>query len=106
MYVLEVLNVHWNEIHIKLTTIKWHKFKFKKVFKKITFSFSKVNFSQHEKKILLKKVDFLIIFFHMNVQNFRNIQMFISNIRFFNGSHFRGKNYRCDFYVSHVVYLS
>ena len=54
----EVLNVHMNKIYKKLTAIKLNKLKFKKVFKKITFSFSKVNFSLLEKKILLKKVIF------------------------------------------------
>ena len=44
----------------------------KKYFRK-SFSFSKVNFSLLEKKILRKKVDFFTIFVHMNVQNFRHI---------------------------------
>ena len=40
----------------------------------MTFSFPKVNFSLvKKKKIFLQKVDFLIIFDHMNVQNFRII---------------------------------
>ena len=45
IHVSEVLNVHMNEIYKKLTTIKLNKLKFKKVLKKITFSFSKINFS-------------------------------------------------------------
>ena len=39
-----------NEIYKKLTTIKLNKVKNKNVFKKITFSFSKVDFSLPEKK--------------------------------------------------------
>ena len=39
----------------------------------MTFSFSKFNFSLVEKKILLKKVDFFIIFVPIYVQNFRNV---------------------------------
>ena len=46
--VPEVLNVHMNEICKKLTTIKYNKLKFEEVFKKITFSFSKVNFSERK----------------------------------------------------------
>ena len=64
-----------NEIYKKLTTIKYNELKFEKVFKKITFPFSKVNFSLLEKKIL-KKVDFSITFVHMNVRNFRQITNF------------------------------
>ena len=37
-----------------IITIEFKKLKFKKVLKKITFSFSKVNFSLLEEKILLK----------------------------------------------------
>ena len=73
IHIPEVLNVHINEIYKKLTKIKLNKFKLKKVFKKITFSFSKVNFLLLEKRIFLRKVDFLIIFVHMNVQNFRHM---------------------------------
>ena len=51
VHVPEVPNVHMNAIHKKITTIKQNKLKFKKVFKKITFPFSKVNFSLLEKKI-------------------------------------------------------
>ena len=69
--VPEVLNLHMNEIYKKLTTIKENKLKFKKVLKKITFSFSKVNFSLLEKNPS-KKVDFFIIFVHMKVQNSRS----------------------------------
>ena len=58
LYVPEVLNVHMNEIYKKLTTIKSNKLKFKKVLKKIIFSFSKVNFSLPEKKNSSKTVDF------------------------------------------------
>ena len=54
-HVPDVQKVHMNEIYRKLTTIKSNKLKFKKVFKKITFSLSKVNFSLVEKKIVLKK---------------------------------------------------
>ena len=50
-----------NEIYKKLTTIKYNKFKLRKV-KKITFSFSKVNFSLLEKENPSKKVDFF--YFH------------------------------------------
>ena len=38
--------------------------------KKITFYFSKVNFSLLEKKIFLKKVDSFFTFVRVNVQNF------------------------------------
>ena len=62
--VPEVLNVHTNEINKRLTTIKLNKPKFKKSIKKITFSFSKVNFSLLEKKTLLKKVDFFYFRLH------------------------------------------
>ena len=61
-----------NEIYKKLTKIKLNELKFLKSIKKITFSFSKVDFSLLEKKIL-KKVDFFIIFVHMNVQMFWHI---------------------------------
>ena len=60
--VPEVLNVHMNEIYKKITTIKLNKLKFKKVFKKITFSFLKVNLLLLEKKSL-KKVDFFLLSF-------------------------------------------
>ena len=66
-----------NEIYKKLTTIKSNKLKFKKVFKKIIFSFSKVNFSLLEKKILLKS-RFFFTFIYMNVQKFRH--MFLMTI--------------------------
>ena len=59
--VPEVLNVQMNEIYKKLTTIKLNKFKFEKIFKKITFSFSKLNFLLLEKKTFLKKVNFLLL---------------------------------------------
>ena len=62
-YVPEVLNVHMNEIYKKLTTNKSNKLRFKKVFRKIPFSFSKVNFSLLEKKILLKKIDYFLFSF-------------------------------------------
>ena len=62
-YVPKVLNVHMNKIYNKLTTIKSNKFKFEKIFEKITFYFSKVNFSLLEKKIFLKKVDFFLFSF-------------------------------------------
>ena len=78
LYVFEVLIVHMNGIYKNLTTIKWNKIKFNKVYKKIIFSFSKVNFSLLEKKILLKKWIFKIIFVHINVQNFRNIEFIVS----------------------------
>ena len=66
-HVPEVLNVHINEIYKILTTIKSNKYKFDK----ITFSFSKVNFSLLEKKIFLKKVNFCFTF----VQNFWHKQV-------------------------------
>ena len=65
--VPEVLNVHMNEICKKLTTIKYNKLKFEEVFKKITFSFSKVNFSVLGKENPSKKVFFFFTFIHMNV---------------------------------------
>ena len=63
----------WTKFIKKITAIKLNKLKFKKVLKKITFSFSKVIFSLLEKKIFLIKVDFYFTFVHMNVQNFRHI---------------------------------
>ena len=39
-----------NEIYKKLTAIKQYKLKFKSVLKKMTFSFSKADFSLLEKK--------------------------------------------------------
>ena len=51
--VPEVLNVHMNEIYRKLTTIKLNKLKLLKVFLKITFSFSKLDFLLLEKKKFL-----------------------------------------------------
>ena len=62
--VPEVLNVHLNEIYKKLTITKENKLKFEKIFLKITFSFSKVNFSLLGKKIFRKKVDFFYIRSH------------------------------------------
>ena len=47
-------------------------FHMNEIWKKITFSFLKVNFSLLEKKILLKS-RFFGIFVHTNVQNFRHI---------------------------------
>ena len=47
--------------------------KFLKVFEKITFPFSKVNFSLLEIKIFLKKVDFFSTFVQMNVLKFWHI---------------------------------
>ena len=51
-----------NGIHKKLTTIKYNKLKFKKVLKKITFSFSKVNFSLLGKKHPSKKIRYFNYF--------------------------------------------
>ena len=60
--VSEVLNVHMNGIHKNITTIKYNKLKFVKVFKKITFSFSKVNFSLPGKKNPSKKIRYFNYF--------------------------------------------
>ena len=71
-YVPEVLNVHMNEIDRKLTTIKLNKSKFKKshfLFQILIFNCLK--------KIILKKVDFFIIFVPMNVRNFRHIKFLL-----------------------------
>ena len=62
------------EIYKKITTIELNKLKFKKVFKKITFSFEKFNFSLLEKKMFLKKLGFFFTFVHLNVQNFWHIE--------------------------------
>ena len=71
------------QMHLKFWPFIWTKFtkkinynlikyiKIQKSFKKLHF----LSFSLLEKKILLKKVDFFIIFVHMNVQNFRNIML-------------------------------
>ena len=73
--VSEVLNVHMNGIHKNITTIKYNKLKFVKVLKKSHFLSQKLIFHCRGKKILLKKLDILIIFVHMNVQNFQNIEI-------------------------------
>ena len=64
-----------NGIHKNITTIKYNKLKFVKVLKKSHFLSQKLIFHCRGKKILLKKLDILIIFVHMNVQNFQNIEI-------------------------------
>ena len=60
-------------LKLVLCTIQLNKLRFQKEFLKISFYFLEVNFSLLGKKILLKKVDFLLIFVHTNVQNFRHM---------------------------------
>ena len=64
-----------NEIYKKLIAIKLNKLRLEKVFQKIIFSFSKVNFSLLEKNP--KKINFFFIFVHMIFQNFRHMKYYI-----------------------------
>ena len=56
-----------------LTTIKSNKLRFKKYFKKSHFLSQKLIFHCFKQKILPNKVNFFLIFVHMNVQNFGHI---------------------------------